>query len=101
MQREVVFRPSALADLKSIHDYIEQHNPATAARFLERIEAHCMRLADFSERGTRRDELRAGLRIIGFERRVTVAFTVLTDTVEIPRVLYRGRDVEKTIRGDP
>jgi toxin ParE1/3/4 len=60
---------------------------------VELIEAYCMKLADFPERGTRRDDLRPGIRIIGFRRRVDIAFTVLDDSVEIARILYGGRDL--------
>jgi toxin ParE1/3/4 len=51
-----------------------------------------MRLAIFPERGTLRDDLRPGLRVIGFERRIAVAFHVQGGKVTILRVLYAGRD---------
>ena len=44
--------------------------------YIERIEAHCRGFADFPERGTRRDDLLPGLRITGFERRVTIATVI-------------------------
>jgi toxin ParE1/3/4 len=47
----------------------------------------------FPERGTRRDDLRPGLRIVGYRRRVTIAFHVGDDSVTIDRVLYGGRDL--------
>lgn len=43
----------------------------------------------------RRDDLQAGLRIVGFERRVTIAFHVGPTTVTIDRVLYGGRDLDR------
>jgi plasmid stabilization system protein ParE len=46
-------------------------------RYLDRIEEACMALATFPKRGTRRDDILPGLRTIGFERRVTIAFRVL------------------------
>ena len=98
MRREVVIRPSAKADLRDIYDYIAKNSPENAAQFVDRIEAFCMALADFPERGTRRDDLRPGMRIIGFERRVSLAFLVLPDTVEIARILYGGRDVERALK---
>jgi hypothetical protein len=45
----------------------------------------------FPERGRRRDDLRPGLRIIGFGRRVTIAFHVAD---------YAGRDLRRAFR-DP
>lgn len=99
MAAEVRFRPSARADLFNIYDYIAlQSGRAVAGRYIDRIEAACMSLETFSERGTRRDDLMPGLRTIGFERRVTIAFTVRPDEVEIVRVLYGGRDIETAFR---
>jgi toxin ParE1/3/4 len=55
-------------------------------------------LADFPERGTRRDDLRVGLRIVGFRRQASIAFTVLEDRVEIARILYGGRNLDDALR---
>jgi toxin ParE1/3/4 len=52
-----------------------------------------MGFATFPDRGTRRDDLLAGLRVVGFERRVAIAFHVGPDTVTIDRILYGGRDL--------
>jgi toxin ParE1/3/4 len=43
-----------------------------------------------SERGTPRDDVRPNLRIIGFERRITVAFVVEPESVVILRLFYGG-----------
>ncbi len=40
----------------------------------------------------------SGLRIVGFERRVTVAFTVSEDRVTILRLFYGGRDWARELR---
>jgi toxin ParE1/3/4 len=50
-----------------------------------------------SERGHRRDDIRPRLRVVGFERRVTIAFTVSAEAVTILRVFYDGRDWEKEL----
>jgi toxin ParE1/3/4 len=47
-----------------------------------------------SERGHWRDDIRSGLRIVRFERRVTVAFTVDNDRVRFLRIFYGGWDWE-------
>lgn len=47
-----------------------------------------------SERGTQRDDIMPGLRIIGFERRVTIAFTVEETQITILRVFYGGKNWE-------
>ncbi|MDX8468436.1 type II toxin-antitoxin system RelE/ParE family toxin [Mesorhizobium sp. VK23B] len=55
-----------------------------------RIRAFCERLEYGSERGTRRDDVRPDLRVVGFERRVTVAFIVEPERVVILRLFYGG-----------
>ena len=73
-RRGVVLSPEAQADLLWIYDTIASAaGNATAMRYIERIEVHCRGLAHASERGTRRHDLLPGLRVIGFERRVSVA----------------------------
>ena len=47
----------------------------------------CQRLSTFPERGTRRDDLRPGMRTLGYRRRVTIAFTVTDETVAIVAIL--------------
>ena len=95
MAVEVRFRDAALTDLFELYSYIaEASGRERAGAFVDRIEAACLGLADFPERGTRRDDLRPGLRTLGFERRATIVFRVVGDEVEIGRVLYGGRNLE-------
>jgi toxin ParE1/3/4 len=97
----VYFRPQAEADLVALYDYISrQAGLAVAGRYIDRIEAACLALADFPERGTRRDDILPGLRTIGFERRATIAFRVLKARVEIVTIAYGGRDYEGALRTD-
>ncbi|WP_040620579.1 type II toxin-antitoxin system RelE/ParE family toxin [Rhodovulum sp. PH10] len=93
MVRKVRFRASAEADLFALYEYIaEVAGRQVAGNYIERIEAACMQLETFPERGTKRDDLAPGLRTVGFERRVTLAFRVLPDAVEIVAIAYAGRD---------
>lgn len=95
MAREVVFAPEAEDDLLQIYDFIaDRASPERAYDYSERIRSYCLALDAFPERGVRRDELRSGLRIVGFERRVTIAFHITPEFVVVDRVLYGGRDVE-------
>lgn len=55
-----------------------------------------MALGTFPERGGRRDDLAPGIRLVGYERRVTILFKVEGNIVRIVRVFYAGRDVEGT-----
>ena len=95
MSHRIEFSPEALGDLIDLYDYIALHDrPERAIGYIDRIEAFCRSLSVFPDRGNRRDDLRPGLRILGFERRALIAFQVTTDAVMILRVLYGGRDLE-------
>jgi toxin ParE1/3/4 len=87
----------AKADLQWIYDTIESAtDPSTALHYVERITDFCQRLEYGGERGNRRDDVRPGLRVIGFERRIAVAFTVDAERVVILRLFYGGADWEGT-----
>ncbi|MBX9699745.1 MAG: type II toxin-antitoxin system RelE/ParE family toxin [Acetobacteraceae bacterium] len=97
MTRRIVFAPEARADLRELYLFIAAHSgDARALGYVSRIEAFCRGFGDVPERGTRRDDLRPGLRTVGFERRVTLAFTVTADAVVFLRILYGGRDLHAT-----
>jgi toxin ParE1/3/4 len=97
----VVFAPEAEDDLINLYDFIaDDAGPQTAYGYTERIRAFCAGFSTFPERGTRRDDLRSGLRITGFERRVTIAFHVTEELVVIDRILYGGRNAEALLRDD-
>ena len=50
--------------------------------------------------GLARDDLRPGLRTIGFRRRVVIAFAVHEETVEVHGVYYGGQDYEPLIAAE-
>ncbi|RJK99940.1 type II toxin-antitoxin system RelE/ParE family toxin [Paracoccus siganidrum] len=97
-ERRVVFAPEAAEDLVGLYDWIaQQASPSVAMAYLERVEAFCLRLRIGSERGHLRADIRPGLRIIGFERRLTIAFVVGEDAVTILRVFAAGRNWEQSL----
>lgn len=90
--------PEAREQLRSIYRYIaEQAGPKTALGFTRAILDHCRSLATFPHRGRLRDDLRPGLRIVGFRRSVAIAFEVEGDVVRIGGIFYGGRDYEKLL----
>jgi len=96
---KVYFKPQAEADLVALYDYIaSQAGVTVAGRYIDRIEAACLALQNFPERGTRRDDILPDLRTIGFEHRATIAFRVLKTRVEIVTIAYGGRDFESVLR---
>lgn len=99
MALKVVFRPQAEADLIGLYEYIaERSGHRIAGGYIDRIEEACMALATFPKRGRRRDDVLPGLRTIGFERRVTIAFRVLESQVEIVTIAYAGRNFEDDLK---
>lgn len=94
--RQVVFAPEAESQLLALHFQIAAaSSPSIAANYTSAIADECESLGTFSRRGTRRDEIRPGLRTFGFRRRVTIAFEVTDDIVTILGIFYGGRDFEK------
>lgn len=98
IRRTIVFSPEARADLFELYDWVANAaSPDTAMAYVERIEQFISGFEVAPERGTRRDDLRPGLRTAGFERRLTVAF-VVNEQVTILRIFYGGRDWESALR---
>ena len=99
-RRRVSFRPRADADLFGLyHQVAEEAGDTVAGDYVERIETFCRKLEVFPERGTRRDDIRPGIRTIGFERRATIVFQVKRSEVVIIRIFYGGQNWERRLRG--
>ena len=84
----------AEADLQAIYTGIsERSSTATARGYVNRIVGYLASFDLFPERGSLRNEIRPGLRVVGFERRVSIAFVVETDEVVVLRILYGGQEL--------
>ena len=97
-KRLVDFAPEAIDDLLRIHDWIADaagHEVAWA--YVGRLEDYCLGFSFASERGQLRPDIRPNLRIVGFERRVTIAFSVDSERVTILRLFYAGRNWENDL----
>ncbi|CAN7656247.1 type II toxin-antitoxin system RelE/ParE family toxin [Rhizobium sp. LjRoot254] len=96
MMYKVRLLPEAEDDLLQIYRYIARRSSHTVAQgYVDRIQTYLNGFTQFPERGTVRDELRNGIRIVGFERRVTIAFKVQRDEVMIFGILYAGRQLSR------
>ena len=96
--REVVYSPEFVEDIDKLFEIIAaRSNDQTALKYISRIEEFCDSLDLASVRGTLRDDIRMGLRIVGFERRAVVAFTVEEDRVVILRFFSGGQNWEATV----
>ena len=95
----VIFTPLAERHIDSLHEYITTHaSEERADGYVSRIVDFCNGLSTFPLRGTQRDDLLSGLRVTGFERRVTIAFIVTAEAVLIEGIFYGGRDFEAEFR---
>lgn len=97
----VIFSPEAEAQLVALYRRISGKTAsAIADRFTGAIVDYCEKLETFPERGTRRDDLRPGLRTIGFRRRLTIAFTIEAGAVTIIGIFYGGQDFEAALQDE-
>ena len=96
----VVFAPEAEEQLAELYRYIAaQGAPLNALRYTEAIVAYCEGLTTVPHRGTRRDDLRPGLRMTNYEGRAGIAFAVddAAMIVTILGVYYGGQDYESIL----
>jgi toxin ParE1/3/4 len=98
----LVLRPAAEADLADIYTYIsEQAGAGIAIRYIRRIRSSCDQLLVFPEAGRARNDLRPGVRILTFEKRVVIAYAILpSGDIEIGRFFYGGRNYEAIISSE-
>lgn len=98
MSHTVVFTPEAEAQLVELYAYIAAKvSPEIAARFTDGIVTHCESLSTFPARGNRRDDIRPGLRVTSYRKRVAIAFHVDENRVNIIGVFYGGQDYEAAL----
>ena len=102
MSYRVVFSPEAQEQLAELYRYIaDMAPPDIAAQYTEAIVSYCESLRTFPLRGTRRDDVRPGLRITNYKRRAVIAFDVDAEAVSIIGVFYGGQDYETILHDDP
>ena len=97
----VVFTPRAERQLAGLYAYIaDESGEARAENFVGGIIADCLSLSTFPERGTTRDDIRPNLRIKGYARSVTIAFSVnaVSSIVAIHGAFYGGQNFEQALR---
>lgn len=94
MKYTVRLSHAAQRDIDELLDYlVPRAGEAVARGYIGRVKAFLGGFEAFPKRGTVRSDTREGLRVIGFERSLSIAFTVKEDTVYILRVLTKGQEV--------
>lgn len=101
MSFRVIFTPEAEEQLLDLYRYIAAAaSPDIAARYTDAIVTYCESLRTFPHRGTKRDDVRPGLRITNYRKRAVIAFDVQAETVSIIGVFYGGQDYENILQDD-
>ena len=96
MPYEVAFSEEAESQLQRLEEYLaERFHPANAERYVQRLIEACLSLGAAPHRGTKREDLAPGIRMTGFERRVTIYFKLLEHQVVILGIAYGGRSFER------
>jgi toxin ParE1/3/4 len=89
----------AKVQLDAIYDYIAaEASPEIARRYTDAIIDKCHSLSRFPNRGSRRDDLRPGVRTLVFRRRVIIAYLVEPGEVTILGIFSAGQDFEALLR---
>ena len=98
----VVLSPRAEAQLDEVYRHIRAWSgEGRAGLVVTRLLEACKGLQRFPMRGNARDDLFPGLRVMGYRRQATIAFTVERDTVTVHGVLWRGRDINALLASEP
>ena len=102
MNYRVIFTPEALEQLAELYHHIaEAASPDIAAGYTEAIVAYCESLRTFPLRGTRRDDVRPGIRITNHKKRAVIAFGVDAETISVIGIFYGGQDYETLLHDEP
>lgn len=96
----VEFADSAKDDIYNIVEYVAlaAGSYRTAARFVARIEAKCLKIGDAPRAGRARDDLLPGLRTIPFEHSAVIAYVVEQNVIRVTNIFYGGRHFEALLR---
>jgi toxin ParE1/3/4 len=101
MTHRVVFSKAAEQDLLDLLTYlVPQAGERIARAYVDRLIDYCSDFNTFPERGTRHDDVKQGLRTVGYRRRATIAFTIKDKTVTVIRIFHGGRDVILSVEDD-
>jgi toxin ParE1/3/4 len=98
MTFRIIYHPRAEAELDKLHaDIASEAGIPIADDYVDGLLTFIDALEAFPERGTVRESRIPGLRIIGYRRSVSVAFSVRGGDVFILGVFARGRDITDEI----
>jgi len=98
----IIETEAAFSDYIRIAEHIARWTEdwSLADRTVDAIRDYIKGMCDTPHRGTKRDDIRSGLRIVPFRKRAAIALEIneATRTVAILRVFYGGEDYETVLR---
>ena len=97
MKYRVIFSPEAEEQLAALYNHIaDAATPDIAERYARAIITYCESMTTFPIRGIMREDVRPGLRITNYTKRLVIAFAVDTNAgqVSILGLFYGGQDYE-------
>ncbi|TQX85198.1 MULTISPECIES: type II toxin-antitoxin system RelE/ParE family toxin [Rhizobium] len=98
MAYRIIYNLQAEAELDALYvDIAMEAGDRIAAEYVDGVMTFIEGLENFPHRGTIRESSVPGLRIIGYKRSVSVAFSVRGDDVLILGVFARGRDITEEV----
>lgn len=103
MKYHIVFSPEAENQLISLYNYIaDVASPDTAIKYVDNIICYCECLHTFPSRGNMRDDVRPGLRITNYKKRIIIAFEVNEKKKEVSIIglFYGGQNYETILQED-
>ena len=91
MAYPVKFSKTADRQLVELQSYLTRRFYRTnVERYMERLVAECMSLGESPHRGSAREGVRPGIRVIGFERKAAIYFRLANEQVIILAIRYGG-----------
>lgn len=93
---KIILHERAEGELRQLYRDLasdDKAGPVIAWNYVSGIRQFITELATFPKRGTVRDGLIPGLRIIGYRRSVSIAFVVEEAHVLVLGVFYGGQDI--------
>lgn len=97
---KVVFRKTAQADLRAIFAYVLEKSGSTntALNYVRRIQRRCEEIGTAPLACIERPDIRPGIRMAVFERRIVILYVVQSETIRITNILSGSRDYEALVR---
>lgn len=99
--KAVAFSPEAEAQIVALYEYLAANaSPRIAEAYTNAIIERCERLGETPLAGVARDDIRRGLRLTFFRKRVAIAYSAIAKAVTVLGVFYGGQDYESLLRDD-